>query len=75
MQTSTTYNSVFECNVYSCPTAIIWGHKLESLDSSDTLHIILQNPNDNKLNPLDMGDFKHSLNICNLLGVAPVLSM
>jgi hypothetical protein len=59
----------FLCNnSYSCPTTTTWGHQLVSIDSSDTLQIILQNPNGIKLNPLDMGEFEHSLKICHTMG-------
>jgi hypothetical protein len=61
-------------NTYSCPTSTTWGHQLESIDSSDTLRIILQNPNGIKLNPLDMGEFEHILNICHTMG-AGIISL
>jgi hypothetical protein len=38
-------------NELACPTLHAWGHELESIDTSKTIRIILQNPNDIKLNP------------------------
>ncbi len=51
-----------------CPTANTWGHELESIDSTNTLRIILQNPNGIKLNPLDLGDFAFSMQVCRTMG-------
>ncbi len=59
---------------HSCPTDTTWGHQLCSIDSSDTLRIVLQNPNGIKLNPLDMGEFEHSLRICHSMG-AGIISL
>jgi hypothetical protein len=61
-------------NKLACPTLHAWGHELESIDTSKTIRIILQNPNGIKLNPLDMGDFAYSLHLCKTLG-AGVISL
>jgi hypothetical protein len=51
-----------------CPTTKMWGHNLENIDCSDTLRIVLQNPNGIKLNPLDFGDFAFSMKVCHTMG-------
>jgi hypothetical protein len=45
----------------------LWGHALESIDSTNTLRIILQNPNGVKPNPSDL-EFQYSLTACHDIG-------
>ena len=52
----------------SCPTTMTWGHELSSINVSDTLWFLLQNPNGLKLNPLDMGDFAYGMHIGHQMG-------
>jgi hypothetical protein len=45
------------------------GHQIESLDTTDTFHIILQNPNGLKINAA-MEEFILGARICHSLGAA-----
>ncbi len=47
----------------------LWGHALDIIDPSETLRIILQNPNGVKPIPSDL-DFHYSLSACNDIGAS-----
>jgi hypothetical protein len=56
---------------HTCPTTAPWGHCPESIDTTETLRIILQNPNGLKLQS-DIDDFAMGTQICCTLGAGVI---
>jgi hypothetical protein len=56
---------------HTCPTTAPWGHCPESIDTTETLRVILQNPNGLKLQN-DITDFAMGTQICYILGAGVI---